>query len=62
MFMSYGRLITFKSHCSQKKDLNDESKEVLIIAPLHNFNCDKKIVRLDENVSIRHARKTKLII
>lgn len=36
------------------------SKEVLIIAPLHNFNCDKKIVRLDENVSIRHARKNEI--
>lgn len=34
--------------------------QVFLIAPLHNFGCDKRLVKLDENVCIRHVRKNEI--
>jgi hypothetical protein len=37
-----------------------ESTDLLLISPLHNFDCGKRLVKLDDHNCIRHIRKNEI--
>lgn len=37
-----------------------ESTDLLLISPLHNFDCEKRLVKLDDHNCIRHIRNNEI--